>query len=277
MPKLRGITVAVGDWYARTLEICLIRNMRHLTECLVVTSPQDEAVQAVVAKVPGAKALVTDAFTRHGARFNKGLALEEGFAAMGRHGLILIHDADILLPDSIPFDRLKPDTIHGARRRILEDPSQWHPGFTWERCNPHRDGGPVGFFQLFDGDDPGLASKPYWYDPSFAHAGGGDAYFITHWPKHKQAILPIDVLHLGPADSHWFGCDEASKDMMARFVTDNGWSKAASKFTSEQVARAGVVVHRVVVPGYEPSTYELPFVARTIAARTPPALPTPPG
>lgn len=263
MPALRGITVAVGEWYARTLEICLVRNMRHLVECWVVTKPGDPCVE-VARAVPGVRVVETDAFTRHGAILNKGLALEETFDAMGRRGWCWIWDADCLWPDAIPLDRLDPAALHGARRRVLEDPAAWHPGLDWSGLRHSHDGGPIGHTQIFHADAPALRGARPWYDVSFGHAGGGDAAFIEHWKRARQPIvmLPMEVLHLGPVDRHWFGADREGQDMMGRFVTENGWRKAAARFTAEEVERAGEPVHRVEVPGYPPSSYELPFVRR---------------
>jgi hypothetical protein len=260
MPAIRGITISVG--YASTLAVCLPRNMRHLTECLVVTSPEDAATQAVAASVPGVRVLVSDAGTRHGARFNKGLLMEEGFDALGREGWLLILDADILLPDHLPLDHLRPTRLHGARRRVLDDPAAWSPELDWRTCAVHRDGGAIGFFQAFHADDPALKGKSPWYDVTFAHAGGGDAYFMGHWPGINRVVLPLEVLHLGTPDRNWFGVDAEGRDLMARFVHQNGWRRAMAKHSPEAVARAGEVVDRVEVPGYPSSSFELPFVRR---------------
>jgi hypothetical protein len=260
LPAIRGITVSVG--YAEQLAVTLVRNMRHLAECWVVTSPEDEATQAVARAVPGVRLHVTDAHRRHGARFNKGLCMEEGFEAMGRDGWILVHDADVILPDAIPFDRLRPDALHGARRRILEDPARWRPDLNWNACPPVRDGGAVGFFQLFRAEAPTLRGKRPWYDVSFAHAGGGDAFFLSLWPRDKQVILPIDVLHLGPNDTNWFGADPEGRDLMAAYVHRNGWRRAMAKADPTAVGRVGEIAERVAVPGYPPSDFELPFVRR---------------
>lgn len=262
MPEIRGITIAVGEWYARTLEICLVRNMRHMTECLVVTTPQDDAVKAVVAKVPGARVFETDAFTRHGARFNKGLGIEEGFDALGRHGWLWIWDADCLAPDHFPQDNLRPGFLHGCTRRILEDPRRWSPSLDWRVCPQARDGGPIGYCQVFQADDPVLAHRRPWYDVSFAHAGGGDAAFMGLWPKSRHAMLPMDVLHLGPRDTHWFGVDQEGKDMMSAFVVRNGWERRNPRVDRTAVDRVGAIVERVEVPGYAPSSFELPFVRK---------------
>lgn len=260
MPALRGFTISVG--YASTLAICLVRNMRHLTECLVVSSPEDEATAEVVRAVPGASLFTTDAFTRHGARFNKGLAVQEAAEHFGRHGWWVIHDADILFPDVLPLDQFQPDRLQGARRRVLEDPSRWHPGFDWGSCPVRRDGGPVGFMQVFHAEDPALRDKRVWYDVSFSHAGGGDAAFLGHWPASKKVVLDFEVLHLGPPDTHWFGTDPASVDIMSAYVHRNQWRNAMAKHDPTAVHRVGEIIERVQVPGYEPSTFELPFVRR---------------
>jgi hypothetical protein len=274
MPAIRGVTVCVGPWYAALLRITLVRNLRHLVETVVITTPEDEETQEIVKSVPGAILSVTDAFTRPDAngvrpRFNKSLAIEEsGFDILGRHGWIVVWDSDCLWPDSLPLDRLRPGHLHGARRRVLDDPARWHPGFDWGRCPPSRDGNsPIGFFQLFHGDDSALAGKRPWYDVSFAHAGGGDAAFMYHWPRSKHVMLPLEVLHLGKVDQNWFGTDPAGRDMMAAFVHRNGWRRAAANLDPTAVERVGEIVERVEVPGYPVSSFELPFVRRAAAER----------
>ena len=270
MPAIRGITICVGEWYARLRGICAWRNMRHLVSNLVVT---DAATEPLIDLAPGERLFVTDAFWRPDAdgvrpRFNKGLAMEEGLDALGRHGWILIHDADILLPDALPLDTIAPGTLYGARRRVLEDVSRWSPGFHWGEAPGAADGSPIGFFQLFHASDPNLPRvdpaaplRKYWYDPHFGHAGGGDAYFLNHWPFASRKLLPIHVLHLGPIDTNWFGCAPEGRDMMARFVTQNRWARAMRMHEPGAAERGAEPVHRVRVPGYEPSTFELPFVA----------------
>lgn len=267
MPAIRGVTASVG--YGDVLAITLVRNMRHMTECVVITSPEDERTQEVARSVPGVRLSITDAFTRHGARFNKGLAFEEaGFDVLGRHGWILIHDADVLLPDSVPWDQLRPGHLHGARRRVLADPGLWTPGLDWNACPKHPDGAsPIGFFQAFAAEDPALAGKRPWYDVSFAHAGGGDAYHMEHWHPTKRAMLPVEVLHLGVPDRQWFGTSDEAKDLMARYVTENEWRRAMRGLDPAAAQRAGELPGRVQVPGYEPSTYQLPFERRAQAKR----------
>ena len=273
MPAIRGLTVCVGDWYSKLLSITLPRNMRHMTECWVVTRPDDEATKAAAQSVPGVRVFETDAFTRHGARFNKGLAIQECLEGMaGDGGFCLIWDADILLPDCIPLERVRPGCLHGARRRFVDNPDHWHPEYDWSHARREPDNEFIGFFQLFDLDadclprGPGpTGKKRAWYEVTFAHSGGGDAYFITHFPPSRRVKLGIDVLHLGPRDTHWFGCDAESKEVMAAFVRRNNWHRAVAQFPPGAGANVGAIVERVNVPGYESTSYELPFVRRTKA------------
>lgn len=123
---MKGIVVCVN--YDDLLRITLPLNMRHLTECLVVSAPGDKRTASIVAATPSANLYVTDAFYRKGAKFNKGAALEEGFDALGRDGWILVWDADTILPESVPMaDTLDPLKLYGAKRRVLVDPKEYQP------------------------------------------------------------------------------------------------------------------------------------------------------
>lgn len=266
MPVIRGLTVAVGEWYARTLAITLPRNLRHLTECWVVTAPGDPCGR-VARSVPGARVVETDAFTRHGARFNKGLGVEECLDAMGRRGQILIHDADILLPDGLALPPLDEHRLYGAQRRLLDDVEAWSECLDWDACPLLRDGGPIGFFQLFHADSEWLRGKRPWYEVTFAHAGGCDDFFMRHFPPAARTVLSLEVLHLGPVDRHWFGVDDEGKAMMARYVTENQWFRAMQGLDPTLAASAPEPPRRVQVPGYEPTGYELPFEHRARAFR----------
>src|SRR4051812_12870487 len=96
MPEIRGITACVN--YSELLAVTLPINMRHMTECLVVTSPGDHATQDIACSIPNVKVFETMAFFEGGSRFNKGYALELGFSELGRHGWIVIFDSDIVFP-----------------------------------------------------------------------------------------------------------------------------------------------------------------------------------
>ena len=72
----------------------------------------------------------------------------------------------------------------------------------------------------------------------------------------------MEVLHIGPMDKHWFGCDEAGKAMMAKYVYHHGLARGIAHFSPEDAARAGEIPGRVEVPGYAPTGYHLPCERR---------------
>lgn len=203
MIPLKGILTCCGydDLLRHTLHV----NARHLTEVVVVTSFDDHKTEAVVADVPNARCFKTDAFYRNGAKFNKGAAIEEGFDALGREGWILIFDADVVFPDSLPLDNLNPAKLYGARRRMMDDPRQYTPGLKdWRKWPLSSQGGWPGYFQLFHAACPVIAQRP-WYDVTYTHAGMSDNYFQLRWPSNQKEWLPLEVLHLGPRDRNWYG------------------------------------------------------------------------
>lgn len=243
MTSIRGITVCVS--YADLLAISLPYAARHLTSILVVTHPDDHATKAVVADVPNASVFETDAFYRHGAKFNKGLAIEEGFDAMGRDGWICIFDADTIFPDRLKLPPLRRGYLYGPPRLILEDPKLWTPQFNWSQAKPTFDREFPGYFQLFHAKDQHIRELP-WYDVTFTHAGGGDGYFQSRWPARNKIRLSFNVLHLGPRDTNWFGrqsplvdgtsVEDADKHRndMEEYLHFRGWQKrkrTVQKFT----------------------------------------------
>jgi len=201
MIPIKGLVVCVD--YDDYLRHTLRRNARHMTEILVVTSQSDTRTHEVVRSIPSARCYKTDAFTRGQKRFNKGAAIEEAFEVLGRDGWILVWDADIVLPSSLNLPPLAPSMLYGARRRISKDSTLW-PEQEWrERCPLSREAGLPGFFQLFHGS--ALYDVRPWYGTESNHAGIGDAKFQNHWPSERKQVLPLEVLHLGPRDTNWFG------------------------------------------------------------------------
>lgn len=260
---IRGIVVCVN--YADLLRITLPLNMRFLDECVVVTSGTDIETQELCTMIPGVRVCTTEAFTAFGAKFNKGLAIEEGFFFLGRDGWILIWDADIIFPDDIltyaNVDQLEVGNLYGMPRKILLDPKEWHPEFNWKRTHRTVDRDIPGYFQLFRADDPHIAQLP-WYDVTFAHAGGGDGYFASRWPKtNKVKFTDTFALHLGPRDTNWFGRasertdgktveqSAENKALMERYLSYKGWGRPCTVDSFEH--------ERIEVPGHAPSEFRL--------------------
>jgi hypothetical protein len=233
MINARGITVCVH--YDDLLAITLPRNARHLTEIVVVTTTDDYKTHAIVEQVPNARCFKTDAFYRFGAKFAKGLAWEEGVENLGREGWILGFDADTLFPESMPLDPVK-GTLYTPIRRLLDDPTKWHPDLDWSTCPISNDRHFPGYFQLFHADDHALTEQP-WMDISFSHAGGGDGYFQSRWHPSRKVRPNFELLHLGPRDTNWQGRvsprldgltpEKAAENKaeMERFLHYKGWNR----------------------------------------------------
>ncbi len=257
--KPRCLIVCVN--YDDILAITLPRNIDKFSECCVITSPADIATIDFVAMFPEVRLFVTDAFYRHGAKFNKGLAIEEAFDFFGRHGWMLVLDADIVLPYAVELAGVTAGNIYGANRRMLLDPAAYADTLDWGTLKLEKEHEIAGFFQLFHADDTHLQVRP-WYEPTFMHAGGCDAYFQQLWPRHNRIRLPLQVLHIGPRDTNWFGrvssrTDGAtyghvaeSSQMMRKLKVANKWLKhrQAGLRDTDPVEQANA---RLQIPGYD--------------------------
>jgi hypothetical protein len=269
MVPIRGITVCVG--YDDLLSVTLAENMRHMEECLVVTSPDDRRTKEVCRQMGGVLVHETDAFTRNGAAFNKGMAIEEGFDVLGRRGWILVWDADTMFPETLPIDRLEIGRVYGASRIILEDIHQWSGPDSWSLARAQKDDKAIGYFQLFHAADPHVRDRRPWYNPSFAHAGGCDDYFISHWMPYWRSTLPTTVLHLGPVATNWYGraserldgmpVPEAAERLrkMDSVIKRYDWNWARPGIDMEALEDDGTSPHRIKVDGFDDGGYEVPF------------------
>lgn len=249
---MNSLTVCVG--YSDLLAITLPRNARHFHCTLVVTSPGDSRTIELVESLQRTMSpqhvqyFKTDAFTRHGATFNKGLAIEEAFDVLGRSGWMCVWDADTLLPTFPRFLKvLTRGILYSAARRILHDPKEWHPTLDWNSVPIVADTRPTtfpGYYHIFHAEDEALKTPSFpWYDVTFKHAGGGDGFFQSRWPKDKKVRLPDPVLHLGPRDTNWFGLSEEALMENDRYRRAKGWVRGVPPDYSYQ--------ERVNVPGYE--------------------------
>jgi hypothetical protein len=187
--------------YDDILALTLPRNARHLRECVVVTSHEDERTARVVRGVKGVRLYQTDAFTRKGAFFNKGWAIEEAFDILGRSGWILVWDADVMLPKVLKTGRLDTNVLYGAQRRQLPD-GVVDVGGRWTRWEVLPDHTGTGYFQLFHAEAEALRSRP-WYPANSGHAGMADWEFAVKFDVREW--LPFHVLHIGRGAENWFG------------------------------------------------------------------------
>lgn len=175
------------------LAITLPRNKKHFSRTLVVTSCSDLETQRL-ALDSECECFTTDVFYDHGAAFNKGAAVEKGLDVLGRTGWLCLWDADIVMPETIEFNK-DESCLYTALRRTIDDPTKFSDDLDWNSA-------PItsmsneypGYFQLFHSESAG--KKP-WYETNWKHAGGYDSDF-----QHRFNVLrrpPFYVLHLGPS------------------------------------------------------------------------------
>jgi hypothetical protein len=231
------LTVCVGcdDLLALTLP----RNIHHFTDAWVITAPDDEKTIRWCSEFQKQTQRVihvfkTDAFTRNGAKFNKGLAIEECFEFMGRQGWICILDSDIVLPKKIDWSFAEPGKLYSPPRRMLVDIPKDIDSVEWSRVPVRGDTEFCGYFQLFHASDPVLTKRP-WYGTDYIHAGGGDHVFEMKWATRNKIRPNFSVLHLGPADANWFGRatsridgqeepnQAGRRETMHEFLASKGW------------------------------------------------------
>lgn len=207
---ISAITICVE--YHDILDLTLGYNKSFYDRVLIVTSLTDQKTVDVCAKhdVPVHQ---TNAFYERNALFNKFAAMEEGLQILGRDEWILVHDADILIPQHRPEFNLRIGNLYTPHRRIWDPiPSEVPEERLWRtkrRTLANEEF--AGYFQLFHGSDPVLMEKP-WFQTDWTWAGGADTFFHERWPANKKVRPPFEVLHLGPPFTNWAGRTNAFLD-----------------------------------------------------------------
>lgn len=197
-----GYVVCVN--YATTLRECLLSFFKVCRSIVVVTTPDDALTRCVLKSLEVEEnrllVLFTDVFTKNGAYFNKGAALEQAYNAYKDGDWCLFFDADITLDDlAVHSLRELPshatiDKMYGVQRRnsgetkILNDP--------W----------PAGWCMAFHPKGPALSSKPP-IPNNFIHAGNYDSVMIEAYPPLNRIFLPGVCEHYGPSGVNWCGID----------------------------------------------------------------------
>lgn len=175
----------------------------------VVTSATDRDT-ADVAAAAEVRVIVTDAWTRDGATFNKAAALDVAFGfdpdgSAPRAGeACLSLDADAYPAGPLPSTwNLSRDALYGCARHLCLDAktlARFQAGTATIADLPRRNAGDrgAGYFQLFR-YKPGLTFG------SFPTAGYYDLEFHTHFAEVVD-LASFTVLHLGRTSSrNWSG------------------------------------------------------------------------
>lgn len=195
-PTFKAVIVCVD--YGDILALTLPYNRHHFDKVVIVTTPADqETIQ--VAEANDCHIHMTSAFYEAGAVFNKWTPLEDGLDILGRSDWIVIMDADIAWPKTIPMQTWDIKVMYSPRRYMTEsifipEESDWpklpiHPvGHIW-----------AGYTQIFHAS----AAPPLPWHKFHDNAGGPDTIFQSHWRlKHR---LSWKCLHIGPSETNWGG------------------------------------------------------------------------
>lgn len=216
-PIIEGVTISVNC--AHMLAISLENNMRHFSRTLVITTPTDTETQEVCKKY-GADALLTDAFYREGAKFDKGWAHEQSLKYINHNQWVLFFDADIVLHYAFKYFisryPLDIDVMYGCDRIYVT--RQEHIDLMRKgRLHGPFDSGDwgFGFFQLFHMENRWFRGKPVkcpsiplkdrpfgepMDDYFFREQFGSGHMFIDgtwHWDTNFQKKLPMPCFHMG--------------------------------------------------------------------------------
>ena len=194
--KLSAITVCVD--YSEHLSQSLCRWRDGVDNLLVVSSPGDGDT-ITMCQENGVQCLQTNCFWMNGAKFNKGLAISQGFLTMlpklRQDDWVLFFDADIIPEESwrekIRLETLDPSCLYGAWRHD-------------ERGKKINDPGVCGWFFLANMQSPGMQKQPI-MPVEFYHAGCYDSVFADRWPQDKRKVLPLHLTHLGETWENWCG------------------------------------------------------------------------
>lgn len=199
--RIDALTVCVD--YADLLTRTIGGIMGGVDSLTVVTTAADAATIDLCNR-HGASIVTTDAFTRNGAAFNKGLAMAEAWRTVHARDWCLFIDADILPPDGWrgACTGLEPGYLYSAVRvpRLPQDVIG------------------VGYFQLFHASDP-RAAAPL---TSWHTASCYDNEFKNRWPEVRQ--LPFELRHLDTG-GNWCGRGNAvaMEAMRAERIRLRGW------------------------------------------------------
>lgn len=199
---MRAITVSVD--YGDLLSVCMPRNRHHFDEVMIVTTPTDTLTHQVASE-NDCRIHVTQKFYERGAAFNKYAAMEEALDAFGRHGWMVILDADVIWPESASCNSFTLGNLYTPRRHMLRDTTAEIPFESeWHRLPVNKEREYPGYTQIFHADDQVLPQPP-WHQTDWRHAGGADSAFQALWPRHCKIRPSWHVLHIGESFVNWSG------------------------------------------------------------------------
>lgn len=202
-----AITVCTN--YSDYLSIALPYNRKFFSRYTIITVPEDAVTIQIAKQYDCTVELIETDRTDY---VRKGM-MNEGLKRLAKPAWIQILDADIVLPESYGpiagnVEALERDTLYGCNRLFCQNRLLWelarfeHVNIYEPELNPRAVG--IGFFQLFNTNSRYLATSSDWYGVA-SDQKAADMSFRAKFPAHQIKALPLNVVHLGPPSTNWYG------------------------------------------------------------------------
>jgi glycosyltransferase involved in cell wall biosynthesis len=193
--RIDAITVCVD--YADQLKVSLPIRLDTLESVTIVTTPTDPANE-----FQGSNLTIvhTDVFYKFEAWFNKGAALNVGYAHANPKDWCLFFDADVE-----PFPTWREKIIHLDPLKLYGiSRIPWTVRVTKSHQGISRNSRPVGYFQLWHTKH---SAGLYWplHSNHYNYAGAYDIDFMKRWSIRHWSNIAGAVKHLSPGRTNWFG------------------------------------------------------------------------
>lgn len=197
--RIDAVTTCVGEEYAgylaRTLPVWIetLDSLTIVTDnaatCTWLAAVQPDSIDRRV------RFVVSDAFHRNGAAFNKGRALDVGIDVASPTDWVLAFDCDTLA---------SPHWRQAAERNTYRGCLHGASRFTAKGRPEDRVFYPRGYFQLWHVADEHYRRSPIFED-HHQHAGRYDTEFAGQWPQEAWQNLGFRLTHLGQKAKQWYG------------------------------------------------------------------------
>lgn len=202
-----GVLVCVN--YSDYLVHCVDANHNKLDRIIVVTTPDDSDTKKVCSKYANVEVVETRCFYEGGRTFDKGKALNLALERVERHktSWVLIHDADIVLPEDFRKQldiKVNSLTLYGAPRHFaytLDDYLEFkntgskNYNILKDYYSPGRF--PIGYFQLFNSLHLETRGFEHPYPEGHDDASYTDLQFTKKF-KFRTSLKGVHTVHLGP-------------------------------------------------------------------------------
>lgn len=208
------------------LEVSYKHNKKEFDRFTVVTSDRDPETQKFC-KSNGINCVVTEAFYRPGAKFDKGFALNWGFNTIRNDADWIVNaDCDVYVPENWR-ERLPPldkEYFYGSRRVLLDTYQDYLDSQSGKKKDVDFEiplGIGYGYFQMFNWNssviqNTDISHGELWYPYSpRGDCCESDWMFRNKWGEHaphdytrvigKLQELPFFVYHLGKHGQNHFG------------------------------------------------------------------------